>query len=1442
MGDEQQLEYRDLYLQAKKDAASKQEKVQQLSVRAQRAEEALKRLKSQVGEDGQRLQGHNAPKGAGKAVEAERRAEEAEERAREGESKLKRERERVGHWKSQAQEYKRQLNRLQRVARQPRQRSSESPTPAPEDSQARHEAEQLRKEVARLQRQLSEAQDQAAAAAFRSLSGHQKPPLEAREEPPRQTGSTEPAPTTASKAERPGNLQRLTIKGEPLECDLRTGICYEPGAEKEGTLALALGVLTRGETLARPGGRSDALERVRDATREDALGWAWAVHKAGGPHRVQEPGGLQEALLSFDPHMTEAEAAFVEAVVVRGHGAKDWSTPEEIVTAFAEAVEDVDDTDRASIDEVLRRIASNVEEEVQWDSGPLLPNRIKAVIRRCGGANLTERDERGCLQRMWQNDPLGRGLFPEEVKMALGLPVAVGRLHTAEAEAWTEWRVVDLGEMVWGGGYVDLENLQVYSSLEPMPEPAGRLEAGDIRHLGYPPALLERAGASRLREALSEELDEQGYVSRRAVAQVARQVGGLSHAQARFVADAVSLGKSLVGPVETIMEAFRRIESSWGGQLNASLSLDAAFHSLDKDGDGVLLHSEALGLLENPTEYDKQQLLGHLFRLDPRGLGRAREADLRKAAGMESPMLQRSAKRGSPWPLQDVSAHAGGGGTFKRDQESGLVVQMTMGEGEHAGPPLPLGWLLEGGDIDRDLREPGRPFLTDLDSRMHENGTSLASAFDEVVNQSSQRQRLDGEDLVALARVAGGKNISVANANYLAAMVVAGPLRTQNPMAYGQIEQALAQALEVEKEVYRDVRAAAKTLTSLKSAISSHGRVAANALFRSFDPTGRSDVPLAFADAAGALRAICSLSKADIRLVLCHLHHRFALREIHFEDIERACGLAEATSSWQHERRPGSRHSARKSGFRRMHPEEFFSVLRDEAQQHAQHRKVLRPAEIREHAKNVIGANGSDASFFVGMLCLSSEGAKWRDVKSAAEECLEASKAAGNRGRQELQEALSWVHNLLERNRDTVLSLFRRFDKDGSCYLEPDELHRLFANAVPGFSAREHRLLLAQFRLLDLDRDGSISYKELREAMAKHHDARTKAVADSVSHHHHHTATKHEVPARASQQGVAGAMAQRFAKMEDELNETKLALAREREHRVKAPASHHETEWAQRSQDGKRGGDKPPREFVDGAWQQLNELSERYDGSHRVLEGLKEQHRRTVEQLEEANEQLNEERKNNARLQAEQKRLETELETARELEPLLDQARNEKANLERENHQLLSAAMQGPNESLQELQKLRRNLSDAQRERANAELREAQLKNELERYRRSGAEFPSSAPGDAQAEGEVEKLKSENARLKLDLETEREKVQVYEATGSGKLSAQPGAAALRSSGDEDKLSDEEARKALKTARERLFVQDDEIYKVRSITLPVFPSCVHNLPTTTEKTIMIIIKS
>jgi hypothetical protein len=129
-----------------------------------------------------------------------------------------------------------------------------------------------------------------------------------------------------------------------------------------------------------------------------------------------------------------------------------------------------------------------------------------------------------------------------------------------------------------------------------------------------------------------------------------------------------------------------------------------------------------------------------------------------------------------------------------------------------------------------------------------------------------------------------------------------------------------------------------------------------------------------------------------------------------------------------------------------------------------------------------------------------------------------------------------------------------------------------------------------------------------------------------------------------------------------------------------------------------------------------------------------------VEQLEETHRRLNEERKANLKMTAEQRRLMLELDAKASIEPLLEKANQERYSLEKAYHELTAKAMHLPSAGATETKALRLQLADASRARSTAELREMEARRDLEHLQKQ------------LASADAHMLRSERDASKLELE------------------------------------------------------------------------------------------
>lgn len=133
-----------------------------------------------------------------------------------------------------------------------------------------------------------------------------------------------------------------------------------------------------------------------------------------------------------------------------------------------------------------------------------------------------------------------------------------------------------------------------------------------------------------------------------------------------------------------------------------------------------------------------------------------------------------------------------------------------------------------------------------------------------------------------------------------------------------------------------------------------------------------------------------------------------------------------------------------------------------------------------------------------------------------------------------------------------------------------------------------------------------------------------------------------------------------------------------------------------------------------GAWERVAMLQKRFDDANATLNTIKQNHSKVLQQLEDTSRQLNQERKTAIRAMNEERRLAMELDAAKELEPLLEQARQDKLALEKENTSLMQQAMSGPGAGNTELRKMRAAMAELKREKETAERTLSELRRDLE--------------------------------------------------------------------------------------------------------------------------------
>lgn len=615
--------------------------------------------------------------------------------------------------------------------------------------------------------------------------------------------------------------------------------------------------------------------------------------------------------------------------------------------------------------------------------------------------------------------------------------------------------------------------------------------------------------------------------------------------------------------------------------------------------------------------------------------------------------------------------------------------------------------------------------------------------------------------------------------------------------------------------------------------------LASLAVFRSFDiPALHRNAVLSFYCTCAAVETLTgALDAQQKRLLMSHLRLWLCTNDgVSFEDLMLACGCVsvhvipvqsqkqstnddEASSPALYPKQPSalSSHHERTTGGR-ITAVAFFDKLKRRSPRvpHSVRnaRQITQDEVIRQSHKLVPEAKRTDVSFFVGMMCLFSTGSNWTAVERAADECLDAASEAQQGESDALTTVLAGLHELVERNRDTTLSLFRKFDRNGSFYLEPDELITLLSQAVKNFSLRHHRVLLTHLRQLDLDKDGRISYGELRQALYDTRQLRPGSPQKRRQRDSHRSASgamdtnmqhDHAKPSLESV-SIAAESNEEIRALRQELQDTRAALERERQEGKGSmpgtqPASaRHESHGPRENGSGSR----PFGQEHVVANESIDSLCTRHGGSKEALEALKARHEKLTEQLDEANKLLNEEQRSAANMKAELRRLQSERDAAKDFEPLVEKLRQEKADAEKENYELLSNTMHPQNEMMQENKKLKQSLLEAEQAKAGAEKREAQLRNQMQTQQtnRNGEDVVGDNTG------ENDRLKAENERLRVELEAEQEKLQIYQATGGS--ASRRASSEVRVAHDEEELSEESAKAELRRLRDNFVTMDDQL--------------------------------
>eukprot|EP00854_Cymbomonas_tetramitiformis_P028280 gene28280-35035_t len=440
----------------------------------------------------------------------------------------------------------------------------------------------------------------------------------------------------------------------------------------------------------------------------------------------------------------------------------------------------------------------------------------------------------------------------------------------------------------------------------------------------------------------------------------------------------------------------------------------------------------------------------------------------------------------------------------------------------------------------------------------------------------------------------------------------------------------------------------------------------------------------------------------------------------------------------------------------------------------------------------------------------------YKELIHAIKEGLAASSAAKERGNAATNQVLHRLADYIRGDKASAEKVFRHFDKDSSGYLNRGELLRLTRQVLPGITPQEQRLFLSHMQSVDANGDGKISFHELLKAL--------KLIPRSIR------------PRAGAGGGAAGGGGdgydvsddRRVQVLQDEVAALRHKLAeipRLRRELADAKAACAELEEAVAMDTGRIGdlvhngnlaGDFS--EELKGAWEKVTVLQRRYaevTAAHAVLKG---HHERAVQQLDETHRRLNDERKANLKLTAEEKRLAMELEAVRGLEPMLEKAQQERYALEKEYNELATKAMMAPAASVQEAKSLRLQVAEQQRERAGIELKLAEVQKELGEVKQRGSVSEDTRLLKSERDGA--RLELERARLELEMTREKlalyERIKVRSVRGSQEQSPAVAPTAAASSTLDSDQTREEVLRELNHLREEKAEQLEELRKAQKL--------------------------
>jgi len=459
-------------------------------------------------------------------------------------------------------------------------------------------------------------------------------------------------------------------------------------------------------------------------------------------------------------------------------------------------------------------------------------------------------------------------------------------------------------------------------------------------------------------------------------------------------------------------------------------------------------------------------------------------------------------------------------------------------------------------------------------------------------------------------------------------------------------------------------------------------------------------------------------------------------------------------------------------------------------------------------------ATGGDVQYFSMLLDINCDGVvSYNEFVTTIKEAVAAGAlvAAPETGTApEIVNVLSILKDYIASKNVSLAQAFDQFDEGKTGFLTQRDLMNMVKTLVPALSPAERRHIIHHLRSLDADGDGRVTLAELYQAFRL---SEVKRVGGASSA----TAPAYPTSAQAAASfDKADTSAVHQAKQAGEV-----AFLRQQLQEAKARCGELERALETERESGGKGGgnDGATASFSTGelqgeiksAWERAGVLQKRYHEAQSALGTMKANHTRVLQQLDDTHKRLNQERKENLKLSAEEKRLGMELEAARELEPMLEQARAERLALEKENHQLLAAAMNAPSEAQSETRRMRSLMAEAQRERAAAELREADLKRTIHALGGGGVE------GAAMARQERDRLRVDCSRMEVELEAANDKIRVLmEMGGSAALAEKKVTDDSELALADDGMDEGTLRAELRGLRETYADQVDELRKAQKL--------------------------